>query len=269
VGLIGAGNMARALAKGWSAADAGPDELLLSDIDEERARATADEVGGRAVSSRELVDEADLIVLCTKPGSLAAVAEEVRVTVSDRRLPVVSILGATSTRRVEEAFGEGTPVLRFMPNVAAELRVGAFCYSPGGDLDPGVERDVLDLIGLLGEVVRVEESLMDAATAISGCGPAFFALVVEALVDAGIREGLNAKQATELAVQTMAGTAALLRSSGGDTVTLKRIVASPGGTTAAGLAALEDRGLRSAFSAAMDAVVRRAREAQAGAGDRR
>src|SRR5919108_3405037 len=129
VGLIGAGNMARALARGWAAAEAGPDELMLSDVDTERSREAADEVGGKAASNAEVADSADLVVLAMKPGSLGAVAEDVRVTVSDRRLPVVSILGATTITQVTQAFGPGTPVVRFMPNVAAEVRGGTFCYA--------------------------------------------------------------------------------------------------------------------------------------------
>jgi pyrroline-5-carboxylate reductase len=263
VGLIGAGNMGLALARGWSAAQAGPDDLLLSDLDAARARGAAEELGGKAVSNRELAESADLAVLSMKPGSLTAVAEEIRVTVSDRKLPIASILGATSIARVLDAFGPGTTVLRFMPNVAAEARSGTFCYAGGAHVDPGLEQDVLDLFGLLGEVIRVDEQLIDAATAISGCGPAFLALVVEALVDAGVREGLSASQATELAVGTLAGTAELLRRRGGDTVSVKRAVASPGGVTAAGLAALEDRGLRAALNAGVEAVVQKARAAQA------
>jgi pyrroline-5-carboxylate reductase len=262
VGLIGAGNMGLALARGWSAAEAGPDDLLLSDVDSGRARSAADELGAKSVSSPELAETADVVVLSMKPGGLSAVAQEIRVTVSDRDLPVASILGATSIARIEEEFGPGTTILRFMPNVAAEVRSGTFCYAGGNDVDPAVERDILDLFGLLGEIVPVDERLMDAATAISGCGPAFFALIVEALVDAGVREGLTASSAGELAISTMAGTAELLRRHSGDTVSVKRSVTSPGGVTAAGLAALEARGLRAAIDSAVESVVQRAAELQ-------
>jgi pyrroline-5-carboxylate reductase len=267
VGLIGAGNMGLALARGWSAADAGPDDILISDLDAGRARSAAEELGAKAVSSQELADSADLAVLAMKPAGLAAVAEEIRVTVSDRSIPIASILGATSIARIEQAFGPGTTILRFMPNVAAEVRQGTFCYAGGPGLDPNVERDVLDLFGLLGEVLPVDERLFDAATAISGCGPAFFALTIEALVDAGVKEGLTASQASDLAVATMAGTAELLRTHAGDTVSLKRAVASPGGVTAVGLAALEQQGLRAAIAAAVEAVVERATELQLDTGD--
>jgi pyrroline-5-carboxylate reductase len=263
VGLIGAGNMARALARGWAAAEAGPDELMLSDVDVERSKEAADEVGGKPASNVELAESADLLVLAMKPASLAAVAEDVRVAVSERRLPVVSILGATTISRVAQAFGPDTPIVRFMPNVAAEVRGGTFCYVRGERVDDGLERDILDLFGLLGEIIPVDERLMEAATAISGCGPAFLALVVEAFVDAGVRQGLTAAQAADLAIETMAGTAELLRRRG-DPQSVRRAVTSPGGVTAAGLAALEEHGLRSAVGAAVEAVVAKAQEAQAG-----
>ncbi len=259
VGLIGAGNMATALAEGWASAETGPDALVVADLDTARVKELSEKVGARrAQSNLELAETADLIVLAVKPGALGSVAEEIRVTVSDRGLPIVSMLGATDTASVEAAFGPGTPVLRFMPNVAAEVRAGTFCYAAGTTLDESTRQSILDLFGLLGELVPVDERLMDAATAISGCGPAFLALVVEALVDAGVREGLTAGQATRLALTTMAGTAELLRKRGGDTVSVKRQVASPGGTTAAGLAVLEDRGVRAAFDAAVAAVVEKA-----------
>jgi pyrroline-5-carboxylate reductase len=261
VGLIGAGNMATALARGWAATEAGPDEILVSDADPERAKLLAEKVGGRTASSnRDLAEHADVVVLAMKPDALGPVAEETRLSVSERGLPVVSILGATSIARVEEAFGPGTPVLRFMPNVAAEVRRGTFCHAASPSLDDRTERSLLDLFGLLGELVPVEERLMDAATAISGCGPAFFALVAEALTDAGVKQGLTAGQASELAVTTMAGTAELLAHR--DPVSLRRQVTSPGGVTAAGVAVLEREGVRAAFGAAVDAVVERARTAQ-------
>jgi pyrroline-5-carboxylate reductase len=189
------------------------------------------------------------------------VAEDTRSLVAERGLPVVSILGATPTTRIQAAFGPGTQVLRFMPNVAAEVGHGTFCWTAGTHLDARTRQSLLDLFGLLGDLVAVEERLMEAATALSGCGPAFFALVVESLTDAGVREGLPAEVAAELAVTTMAGTAALLRERGGDPVAIRRRVTSPGGVTAAGVAALEEHRVRAAFGAAVRAVVTRAEQA--------
>ena len=262
--MIGAGNMASALARGWSAAAAGPDEMVFSDADDERSKHLADEVGGRAVASnRDLAEAADTIVLAMKPNALVPVAEDVRVPVAERHVPVVSILGATSISTLEQSLGPGTAVLRFMPNVAAEVRQGTFCYAQGTALDARTARDLLDLFGLLGELVPVEERLMDVATAISGCGPAFMALVAEALTDAGVEHGLTAAQAARLAVSTMGGSAALLAARRDDAPSVRRQVTSPGGVTAAGLAALERTGVRAAFADAVDAVVTRAEAAQA------
>jgi pyrroline-5-carboxylate reductase len=264
VGLIGAGNMASALADGWTLADSGPDSLMFSDVDADRARAVAERVGGqRAGSNRELAENVDVVVLAVKPDALEPVSQDIRVTVSERKLPVASILAATTIGALEQALGPGTPILRLMPNVAAGARAGTFCYASNASLDEQTKRSLLDLFGLLGDVVPVKESLFDAATALSGCGPAFFALMIEALTDAGVREGLTQEQASELATSAMAGTAELLRQGGGEAVMLRRKVTSPGGTTAAGVAALEDHGLRAAIAAAVEAVVLRAREMSA------
>jgi pyrroline-5-carboxylate reductase len=261
VGLIGAGNMASALADGWALADSGPDTLMFSDLDADRARAVAERVGGqRASSNLELAENADVVVVAVKPDALEAVARDIRVTVSDRRLPVASILAATSIATLEQSLGSGIPILRLMPNIAAAVRAGTFCYASSASLDEQTERGLLDLFGLLGDLVPVKESLMDAATALSGCGPAFLALVIEALTDAGVREGLTQEQASALSISAISGTAELLRRPGGDAVVLRRKVTSPGGATAAGLAALEDHGVRAAITAAVEAVVIRTRE---------
>jgi pyrroline-5-carboxylate reductase len=247
IGLIGAGNMASALARGWG------DPVLVSDVDEARAEALAEELGGEAPGSNAYVaDSADAVVLCHKPAQLEAVAGEIR----ERAKAIISILGGTPIADVEAAY-PGLPVYRFMPNIAAEVGQGVFCYSPGTRAAGGPEREVLELFGRIGTVVPVPEPLIDTATAIMGCGPAFFALAVESLVDAGVRHGLQPDDAALMAVETMAGTASTLRASGLDTAGLRRRVTSPGGSTARGLAALERAGVRAGFSDAVDAVAGR------------
>jgi pyrroline-5-carboxylate reductase len=245
VGLIGAGNMASALARGWG------EPVLVSDVDEQRAQALAGEVGGEALGSNAYVaDQADVVVLCHKPAQLDAVAEEIR----DRAKAVVSILGGTPIANVERAY-PGLPVYRFMPNIPAEVGQGVLCYSPGERAGDGPEDEILALFGRAGTVIPLAEHLIDPATALMGCGPAFFSLVVEALVDAGVRHGLGPADASRMAVDTMAGTATVLRENGDDTLALRRRVTSPGGSTARGLAALEYGAVRAAFSEAVDAVV--------------
>jgi pyrroline-5-carboxylate reductase len=245
IGLIGAGNMASALARGWG------EPVLVSDVDHARAEALARELGGEAPGSNAYVaDAADAVVLCHKPAQLDDVAGEIR----DRAKAIVSILGGTPIADVEAAY-PGLPVYRFMPNIPAETGQGVFAYAPGSRAAEGPERDVLGKFGEIGTVVPTPERLIDTATAIMGCGPAFFALVVEALVDAGVRHGLQPADAAQMAVDTMAGTAATLRAHDLDTFALRKRVTSPGGSTARGLAALERGGVRSAFSDAVDAVV--------------
>jgi pyrroline-5-carboxylate reductase len=245
VGLIGAGNMASALARGWG------EPVLVSDVDHARAEALAAELGGEAPGANAYVaDQADVVVLCHKPAQLEEVASEI-----DRRAKaIVSILGGTPIAAIEAAY-PGLPVYRFMPNIPAEVGQGVFCYAPGTHAGDGPEQAVLELFGRAGTIVALPEALIDAATALMGCGPAFFALVVEALVDAGVRRGLTPDTAGRLAVETMAGTAAVLREHGDDTAGLRRRVTSPAGSTARGLAALERGGVRGAFSDAVDAVI--------------
>jgi pyrroline-5-carboxylate reductase len=245
VGLIGAGNMARALARGWG------DPVLCSDSGSGRAATLAQELGGEALASnREVAERADLVVLCHKPKQLASVAAEL----DGRAKAVASVLGATSVDALREAY-PGTPVFRMMPNTPVEVRRGLVCYAPAEGIDPQLEHEVVALFGRLGRVVRIAEPLIGAATAVMGVGPAYQALLAEAQVDAAVRHGLPAPLAAELVVETMVGTAALLAARGYDTLAVRREVTSPGGSTARGLEALEAGGVRSAFQEAIDAVV--------------
>jgi pyrroline-5-carboxylate reductase len=245
IGLIGAGNMAGALARGWG------EPVVLFDPDESRAAELAAAVGGEAVASNaEVAARADAVVLCHKPAQLERVAAETDGAAN----AVVSILGGVPLADVERAYPE-TPVYRLMPNVAAEVGRGVFCYAPGSLAADGPEAEVLEVFGRLGTVIPLDEPLIEAATALMGCGPAFFALVAEALVDAGVHHGLQPADAARMTVETMAGTAALLEARGHDTAALRRAVTSPGGSTARGLAELEHGGVRSAFVKAVEAVV--------------
>jgi pyrroline-5-carboxylate reductase len=244
IGLIGAGNMATALARGWG------EPVIVSDIDHGRAQALAQEVGGEAPGSNAYVaDAADAVVLAHKPGQLQDVADEI----CERAKAVVSILGAVPIADIEAAY-PGLPVYRFMPNIPAEVGQGVFCYAPGSHAAEGPEQDVLELFGRAGTVVKLPEHLIDPATALMGCAPAFLSVVVEALVEAGLRHGIPADDASRLVIEGMAGTAGVLRENP-DTLGLRRRVTSPGGLTARGLEALEAGGIRQAFSDAVDAAV--------------
>jgi pyrroline-5-carboxylate reductase len=246
VGFIGAGNMAGALARGWG------EPVLCTDAGSGRAKVLADEVGGEAVASnRELAERADLVILAHKPAQLAEVAWEA----AEPAKAVVSLLAGTPLADVRSAY-PGVPVFRVEPNTAAQVRRGVFAFAEAdGPEDAGLRDRVRELFGRLGMVLDVPERLMEAAGAISGVGPAYWALLVEAQVDAAVKAGLPASLAGALVLETMAGSAELIRARDGDTLAVRREVASPGGTTARGLAALERGGVRAAFAAAMDDVV--------------
>jgi pyrroline-5-carboxylate reductase len=254
IGLIGAGNMGRALARGWGK------PVLCADPAAERGQALVDELGGEALDDNAAVARrADLVVLCHKPAQLHAVAGEV----APHAKAVASILAATPLQALREAY-PGTPVYRFIPSLPVEVRQGAVVQGTdahdaadrgqpghGGELDAAVA----ELFAELGTLVVLDDALVDVAMGLMSCAPAYVALVAEAQVDAGVRRGIPAVQGAELVVQTLAGTAELLRRRDYDTVTVRREVSSPGGLTARGVDALERGGVRAAFSDALDAVL--------------
>src|SRR5919198_795002 len=192
VGFIGSGNMARALARGSG-----------------RARALAEELGGEAVATnRELAERADVVILAHKPAQLAEVAWEA----AGAAKAVVSILARTPLADVRSAY-PGVPAFRVEPNMAVEVRRGvlAFAESDAVDVDPALRDRVKELFARVGTVVEVPERLMSVAGACSGVGPAYWALLVEAWVDAAVRRGMPAAQASQLVTEGMAGSAELLR----------------------------------------------------------
>lgn len=244
IGLIGSGNMARALARGWG------EPLLCTDAYPEKAQALAAETGGEAVEGNgALADRADVVILCHKPAQLREVAEQV----GGRAKRVVSILGATPLADVKAAYGE-TPVVRMLPSTPVEVREGVVAHARDPEADREHEAAAKELFGRVGRVVTLEDRLIDVAMGLMSSAPAYMALVAEAQIDAGVRFGVPADVASEMVVQTMAGTARLLQHRDHDTLAVRREVTSPGGSTAKGLAALERNGIRTAFDAAMEAL---------------
>lgn len=242
VGFVGSGNMAAAMARGWAGEFEG---MLFSDSGSGRARSLANELGGEVASNAEIAARADVVVLAVKPAKLDEVAPQIGAAGS-----VVSVLAATPLARLREAL-PGAAVLRLMPNVGVEVRQGVLCVA--GEAAPAV-REKLAALGL---VVEIGDGDFDAATAVMGCTPAYFALAVEALAAAGSGAGFDPELSRQLVVETAAGTAELLRRH--DPAALRRAVASPGGATEAGLEALDREGARHAFEAAVTASLERMR----------
>lgn len=241
LGLIGAGNMARGLALGWGA------PVLATDSGSGRAAALVAELGGEALGTdvAALAARVDVLLLCHKPYQLDDVASRIDGFTG----LVVSVLGGVSLAQLRTAY-PGASVSRVMPNTAVEVKRGVSLVAEGGDRPD----EVAELFGRVGSVVTLAESAMPAGTGISGVGPAYVALFAEAWVDAAVRAGLKPDVATQLVLDTITGSAELIRAQGGDTLGVRRGVTSPGGTTARGLRALTDAGLPGALHAAMDAT---------------
>lgn len=235
--------MAAAMARGLAGT---ADSLLFTDSGSGRAAALAAEVGGEALATNQkLATRADVVVLAVKPAMLEQAATELQGSKI-----VVSLLGATPLERVAAAFPEAE-VVRVMPNVGVEVRRGVLCIA--GQPDAALRA----LLETLGHVVELADAEFDAATAVMGCAPAYLALAVEAIADAGAADGLNPELSRELVVETTAGTAELLRRR--HPADVRKAVASPGGSTEAGLEALDRAGARTAFEAAVRASLERMR----------
>lgn len=256
LGFIGAGNMATGIARGLAAArdePGSPDLMLFADADAEKAGEVAAEVGGEALGSNaELVAAADMVLLAVKPNVLDAVAADV----SGGGKPVISILAGTSLERLREALPD-VPLVRVMPNLGAQLRQAVLCVAFEPDLGDSVRHDAEAVLALLGDVIEIEESLIDAATALVGCGPGYLALLAEVLVEAGVDEGLDADEALRMIALSMTATGGLLEHH--HPADLRRAVSSPGGMTEAGLDAMEARDIREILKAAVDASLERVR----------
>jgi pyrroline-5-carboxylate reductase len=253
IGFIGSGNMAAAMARGWAGADGGPERMLFTDSGSGRAAELAAEVNGEAMGSNsELAQSCDLVVLAVKPKALESVSAEV----GGATPAVLSMLGATPLETLIAAF-PGVPVFRIMPNLGVEVGRGVLCYTPAPGVPDDLEQQVSAALDLLGRVVEIEDGLIDAATAVMGCTPAYLALVVDAIAGAGAAAGLDPSLARSLVVDTTAGTAELLRRH--EPAEVRRAVASPGGSTEAGLEALDREGAGRAFEAAVEASLARMR----------
>jgi pyrroline-5-carboxylate reductase len=243
VGFVGSGSMAAAIARGWAGEF---EEMLFSDGGSGRAQSLADELGGEVATNEEIARRAALVLLATKPNKL----EEVAPALGEAK-EVVSVLAATPLERLRAALPGAEQVLRVMPNVGVEVRQGVLCVAGSASAQA---REKLDLLGY---VVELPEGDFDAATAVMGCSPAYLALTVEAIADAGAADGLDPALARKLVVETAVGTAELLREH--DPAVVQKAVASPGGSTEKGLEALDREDARGAFAAAVRASLERMR----------
>jgi pyrroline-5-carboxylate reductase len=265
IGFVGAGQMATALAKGFIKAGlTTADRLLAADVDEHARQRFAQAVPARtAADNAQVAAQSDVIILAVKPQQLPQVAAGLRAGLPADRL-VVSIAAGVRLASLAEWLGPAVRLVRVMPNTPCLVGQGACAYSLGEHATAEDGALVGRLLGALGSAWQVDEKLLDAVTGLSGSGPAFVYVIIEALSDAGVKMGLPRAIATQMAAQTVRGSAEMVLATGEHPAALKDRVASPGGTTIAGLHALETAGLRAALMAAVEAATRRSIELGAG-----
>ncbi len=265
VAVLGAGVMGETLVSGLLRAGRRPDELLLAERRPERATELHERYGIEVVGNVDAARKADTLVLVVKPQDMGDVLDEIAPHLTGGTM-VVSLAAGITTGFIESRLPTGTPVVRVMPNTPALVDEGMAAISRGSSCDEPHLAEVEDLLSATGKVLRVPEKQQDAVTAISGSGPAYLFFVVEAMIEAGVHLGLPRSTASELVVQTVVGSAKLLRETGEHPTVLRERVTSPGGTTAAAVRELEDHKVRAAFLTAMEAARNRSRDLSAGEG---
>jgi pyrroline-5-carboxylate reductase len=259
VAIFGAGVMGETLLAGLLRSGRAAEDLLIAERRTDRADELRERYGVDAAGNADAAAKADVLLLVVKPQDMGDLLGEISGSVQPGRL-VVSLAAGVTTAYVESRLPDGVAVVRVMPNTPALVGEGMAAISAGMHCSDDDLALAEDLLSANGRVVRVPEKQQDAVTAVSGSGPAYVFLVVEAMIEAGVHLGLPRPTATELAVQTLVGAGKLLRETGEHPALLRERVTSPGGTTAAALRELEAHGLRAAFLDALEAAATRSRE---------
>jgi len=257
--ILGAGVMGETLLSGLVRAGRRVDNLLVGEKRAERARELEERYGVAVVSNVEAARKADTLALVVKPQDMSDLLAEIAGELRPGQL-VVSLAAGITTGFIEARVPDGVAVVRVMPNTPALVDEGMAAISPGSHCDEGHLAEAEALMASVGRVLRIPERQQDAVTAISGSGPAYIFFVVESMIEAGVHLGLPRATATDLVVQTVVGSAKMLRETGTHPVVLREQVTSPAGTTAAALRELEIHKVRAAFLAAMEAARDRSAE---------
>lgn len=261
VGFLGAGQMATALARGLTAANVIPSSAIVAaDPMADALDRFVRETGGRGLNSNtEVVHQSDVVFLAVKPQQMTSVLTEITAACESRHL-IVSIAAGITLATLDAQLAPSRRVIRVMPNTPCLIGRGASAFSTGLHATRADAAVVERLLSTVGVAQEVPEKLLDAVTGLSGSGPAYVYLMIEALSDGGVRAGLPRDLATRFAAQTVLGAAEMVLSTGQHPGVLKDAVTSPGGTTIAGLHALEEQGVRGAFMDAVVAATERAQE---------
>jgi len=265
VAVFGGGKMGEALLSGLLRAGRPADAVVVTERHPERAMELRDRYGVHTPTNTEAVKQADILLLAVKPQDMGALLTEIGSEVRPDQL-VVSVAAGIPTAFLERHFGDGVPVVRVMTNTAVFVDEAMSAISAGSHATAEHLRVAEALLTPVGEVIRVPEAQMDAVTALSGSGPAYFFYLVEAMTEAGILLGLPREVAHHLIVQTAVGSAKMLKESGEHPVKLREAVMSPAGTTIAAIREMENHGVRAALLAALEAARNRSRELASGIG---
>lgn len=253
VAIIGAGVMGETLLSGLVRAGKDPADLVVGEKRPDRAEELRERYGVKVVGNLEAARVADTVALVVKPQDMGDLLREIAPELRAGQL-LVSLAAGITTTYIESHIPEGVAVVRVMPNTPALVDEGMAAISAGKHCDDDHLEQAEALLAATGRVLRVPEKQQDAVTAISGSGPAYLFFVVEAMIEAGVHLGLPRTTATELVVQTVVGSAKMLRETGDHPTVLRERVTSPGGTTAAAIRQLEDHKVRAAFITAMEAA---------------
>jgi pyrroline-5-carboxylate reductase len=261
IGFLGAGRMATALARGWLQAGlVKPEQIVASDPLPQARDQFARETGGTALEdNRSVVQRCNLAILAVKPQNCPALLADIRPHLTGQHL-VVSIIAGFTLKQLADGLGADRRLIRVMPNTPCLVGASASAYAASANASAADARLVDRLLASVGKCFALPEKLLDAVTGLSGSGPAYVFVMIEALSDGGVRAGLPRDVATQLAAQTVFGSAKLLLETGQHPAALKDQVASPGGTTIAGLHALEKAGFRAALIDAVEAATKRSAE---------
>lgn len=257
--ILGAGVMGETLLSGLVRAGRRVDHLLVGEKRADRAAELADRYGVAVLDNVEAARRAETIALVVKPQDMADLLAEIAPVLRPGHL-LVSLAAGITTSFIESRVPAGVAVVRVMPNTPALVDEGMAGISPGSDVSDAQLAEAEGLLASVGRVVRIPERQQDAVTAISGSGPAYIFYVVESMIEAGVHLGLPRTTATELVIQTLVGSAKMLRETGTHPTVLREQVTSPAGTTAAALRELEVHKVRAAFLAAMESARDRSRE---------
>jgi pyrroline-5-carboxylate reductase len=263
IAILGTGKMGEALLSGLLRAGVEPGEIMVTARRQERAQALRDRYAVRVVSNIEAAQTADTLILAVKPQDMGTLLAEVGSQVPAGRL-VISVAAGITTSFVESRLSDEVPVVRVMSNTPVLVDEAMSVISAGAHASEIHLKQAEDLLKPVGKVMRIPESQQDAATALSGSGPAYFFYLVEAMVDAGILLGMPRAAALDMVTQSIVGAAIMLRDSGEHPVILREAVTSPAGTTISAIAELERHSVRAAFLAAIEAARDRSRELASG-----